>query len=439
MSGNVERLAREAKGAARRLASVGTEAKDRALAAVAARLEAEASAILAANALDVRDASALVAAGELSRPMLDRLRLDPGKLAGMAEGVRAVARLDDPSGRVLSRTLLDDGLVLEKVSRPLGLLAVIFESRPDAVTQISALALKSGNAVILKGGREAERTTAAVVAAIGRGLAEVPEIPPGCVANVSTRSAMSEVLALDGVVDLVIPRGSNQLVREIQQGTRIPVLGHADGVCHVYLDASADPTMAVRIVLDAKLQYVSACNAAETLLVHEEAVPSVLRPVLEALLARGVEVRACGETRSWCPDLPLAEATAADWGTEYLAPVIAVKVVGSLDEAVDHIEAHGSGHTEAIVTQDAAEAERFMDSVDAAGVFHNASTRFADGYRFGLGAEVGISTSKLHARGPVGLEGLVTYTWKLRGSGQVVADYSGPKGKAFRHEKLAPG
>lgn len=436
--GEVEQLAREAKAAARRLATVPTGRKDRALHAIAARLGEEAATILAANSADVSEATLLVARGNLSRPFVDRLRLDGRKLAEMADGVRAVAALPDPSGRVLARTLLDDGLLLERVSCPLGLLAVIFESRPDAVTQISALALKSGNAVILKGGREAERTTAALVAAIGRALATVPEIPAASVSRVATRSAMSEVLELDGVVDLVIPRGSNELVRQIQRGTRIPVLGHADGVCHVYLDATADPGMSTRIILDAKLQYVSACNAAETLLVHRDAVPRVLRPVLEALLGKGVDVRACRETRSILPNLPLAEATPEDWDAEYLAPVIAVKVVGSLEEAVEHIGQHGSGHTETIVTEDSAAAERFLDVVDAAGVFHNASTRFADGYRYGLGAEVGISTGKLHARGPVGLEGLVTYKWKLHGSGQVVADYCGPDGRPFLHRALPP-
>lgn len=438
MSEAAER-AREAKGAARLLAGVPTAAKDRALAAVAARLEAEAEAILAANGRDVADAEALVARGELGKPLLDRLRLDATKVSAMADGVRAVAALPDPSGRVLSRTLLDDGLVLEKVSCPLGLLAVIFESRPDAVTQISSLALKSGNAVVLKGGREAERTTAALVEAISRALEEVPQIPPSSVVRVGTRSDMAEVLALEGTVDLVIPRGSNELVRQIQRGTRIPVLGHADGVCHVYLDASADPAMSVSIVLDAKLQYPSACNAVETVLVHRAAVPDVLRPLLGALREKGVEVRGCGETLAAAPGFGVVPATEEDWRAEYLAPVVAVKVVESLDEALGHVAAYGSGHTETIVTEDRAAAERFLDRVDAAGVFHNASTRFADGYRYGLGAEVGISTSKLHARGPVGLEGLVTYKWKLRGHGHVVAAYAGAAARPFRHEKLPPG
>lgn len=433
---DVSDRAREAKSAARRLAGVPTAAKDRALAAVATRLEAEAEAILAANALDVADAEALVARGELALPLLDRLRLDAAKLASMVEGVRAVAALPDPSGRVLSRTLLDDGLVLEKVSCPLGLLAVIFESRPDAVTQISSLALKSGNAVVLKGGSEAERTTSALVGAIVRGLDEVPEVPPSSVVRVGSRSDMAEVLALEGVVDLVIPRGSNELVRQIQRSTRIPVLGHADGVCHVVVDASADPAMAVAIVLDAKLQYPSACNAAETVLVHRAAVPDVLRPLLGTLAEKGVEVRGCEETIAAAPGFGVVEATEEDWRAEYLAPVIAVRVVESLDEAIAHVDRYGSGHTETIVTEDHDAAERFLARVDAAGVFHNASTRFADGFRYGLGAEVGISTGKLHARGPVGLEGLVTYKWKLHGRGHVVATYAGPTARRFRHEKL---
>ncbi len=434
----VARLAAGAKAAARELASAPTPLKDRALERISCRLAAREREILEANALDVADAVRAVASGTLARPLLDRLRLDAAKLAGMIAGVRAVKALDDPSGKTVARTLLDDGLELRKVTCPLGLLAVIFESRPDAVTQISALAIKSGNAVILKGGREAVRTTAALVAAIREGLRDVPEVPEGVVESVAGRAEVDALLVLEGVVDLVIPRGSNELVRSVQARTRIPVLGHAEGVCHVYVDASADPGMATRIALDSKLQYVAACNAAETLLVHREAAVRFLAPLLGTLQEAGIELRGCPETRRLAPRVT-AEATEADWRTEYSAPVLAVRVVGSLDEAIAHVNRFGSGHTDTIVTEDAAAAERFLEKVDAAGVYHNASTRFADGYRYGFGAEVGISTSKIHARGPVGLEGLVTAKYKLYGSGQVVADYSGPGARPFLHRKLETG
>lgn len=435
--GAVRAIAEGAKVAARRLATLKSAAKDAALEDVARRLEADAAAILEANAEDVAEAEALVARGELAESLLARLRLDARKLATMIHGVREVAALEDPAGKVLSRTLLDEGLVLEKVSCPLGVLAVVFESRPDAVTQISALAVKSGNAVILKGGRESARSTAALVASIRAGLEEAG-LPEDAVQSVADRASVDALLALDDLVDLVVPRGSNALVRSIQERTRIPVLGHAEGVCHVYVDGAADPAMAVSIVLDAKLTYPAACNAVETVLVHEAAVPEVMLPLLGSLVGRGVEVRGCEETRAAAHGLPVAAATEEDWRTEYGAPVVSVKVVGSLDEAIAWVNRYGSGHTEAIVTDDRVAAERFLAEVDAAGVYHNASTRFADGYRYGLGAEVGIATGKLHARGPVGLEGLVTYRWLLRGHGQVSASY-GPDGRPFRHERLPTG
>ena len=437
MSEEIRLLAEAARGAARRLSTLKTAAKDAALEAISGRLEADADAILGANAADVAEAEALVARGALAEPLLARLNLDAGKLAAMVDSVRSVSRLEDPAGRVLLRTLLDDGLVLEKVSCPIGVLAVVFESRPDAVTQVSALAVKSGNAVILKGGRESARSTAALVAAIRAGLAGAG-LPQDAVQSVADRASVDALLGLDDLVDLVVPRGGNALVRSIRERTRIPVLGHAEGVCHVYVDAAADPAMALSIVLDAKLTYPAACNAVETVLVHQAAVPDVMLPLLGRLLESGVEVRGCEETRAAAHGLPVAEATVEDWRTEYGAPVVSVKVVGSLDEAIAHVNRYGSGHTEAIVTDDHTAAERFLAEVDAAGVYHNASTRFADGYRYGLGAEVGIATGKLHARGPVGLEGLVTYRWLLRGHGQVSASY-GPGGKAFRHERLPVG
>lgn len=437
MSQEVRGIAEAAKAASRSLASVRTGAKDAALEAIAVRLEADAEAILAANAADVAEAEPLVARGEMAEALLSRLRLDAKKLAGMIDSVRSVARQEDPAGRVLTRTLLDDGLVLEKVSCPLGVLAVVFEARPDAVTQISSLAVKSGNAVILKGGREAARSTAALVAAIRSGLGAA-ELPEESVQSIPDRESVDALLALEDLVDLVIPRGSNALVKSIRERTRIPVLGHAEGVCHVYVDAAADPEMALSIVLDSKLTYPAACNAVETVLVHRATVAGVMLPLLGTLLQKGVEVRGCEETRAAAHGLPVLEATEEDWRTEYGAPVVSVRVVESLDGAIAWVNRYGSSHTEVIVTGDRIAAERFLAEVDAAGVFHNASTRFADGMRYGLGAEVGIATGKLHARGPVGLEGLVTYKWLLRGHGHVSAAY-GPDGRTFKHGKLPVG
>lgn len=427
----VRRAAEAARAAARLLAAAPAAVRDAALEAVALALEADREAILAANAEDRAEAQA---AGGLSPAALARLKVDAAKLAEMAAGVRAVAALPDPLGRVRLHRRLDEGLDLVQLTCPLGVLGVVFESRPDALTQIGALALKSGNAVLLKGGSEARRTNAALAAAIHRGLAPLPAVPAAALQLLEGREAVDALLDLPGLVDLIIPRGSNALVRHIQARTRIPVLGHADGICHLYLDRAADPAMAVALVLDSKAQYPSACNAVETVLLHAEAAPRLLGPLAEALAAAGVEVRACGRCRGLLPGL--AEAVEADWDTEYGDLVLALKVVDGLDEAIAHIHAHGSGHTEGIVTADAEAAERFLREVDAAGVYHNASTRFADGYRYGFGAEVGISTGKLHARGPVGLEGLVTTKYLLRGHGQRVADYAGPGARPFLHQDL---
>ncbi|MBI3847651.1 MAG: glutamate-5-semialdehyde dehydrogenase [Planctomycetes bacterium] len=427
----LEKIARAAKAASRRLAVAPTAAKDKALLAIASALELKASEILAANAEDVAEATSL----KLARPLVDRLKLDRAKLREMAEGVRAVAALPDPSGRVLARTLLDDGLELVRVSCPLGVLAVVFESRPDAVTQIGALALKSGNAVVLKGGREASRSASALVRVIHEALACSTEIPVESVSLVGGREDVDRLLLLDDCIDLVIPRGGNALVRYVQEHTRIPVLGHAEGICHVYVDAAADPEKAIAIVHDSKLQYPAACNAAETLLVHRDAAPRLLDRLLETLRTAGVELRACDRTRALAPTIAMKAATDDDWRTEHGGPTLSVKLVDSLDDAIEHVNRYGSGHTDAIVTEDAAAAERFLDSVDSASVFHNASTRFADGFRYGFGAEVGISTSKLHARGPVGLEGLVSTKYKLYGSGQIVATYSGEHARPFKHAK----
>lgn len=432
-----ERVA-AAKAAARKLAVVPAETKDRALLAAAGRIAAASAAILAANAADVADARHFVEKGEMEHSLLDRLALDEAKVAAMADSVRAVAALPDPSGRLLSRTLLDDGLVLEKVTCPLGVLAVIFESRPDAVPQIAALALKSGNAALLKGGRESARSAAAVLEAFREALDGFPEIPAGALQLLSSREEADALLSLEKDVDLVIPRGGGDLVRYVQSRTRIPVLGHAEGVCHVFVDRAADKKKAVAIVVDAKTTYPAACNAVETVLLDREIADALLPPLVARLREKGVEIRACAATRALAPELGLAAAADSDFGREFGALVLAMKTVDGLGEAIDHVNRFGSKHTDAIVTEDRAAAERFLSEVDAAGVYVNASTRFADGFRYGFGAEVGVSTSKLHARGPVGLEGLVTYKYRLLGDGHVVASYTGPGARPFRHVALGP-
>jgi glutamate-5-semialdehyde dehydrogenase len=379
--------------------------------------------VLQANAEDCARAA------DLSPAAASRLKLDPVKLGEMARGLTAVAALADPLGRVRLHRLLDDDLELTQVTCPLGVLGVVFEARPDALVQIGSLAIKSGNAALLKGGREAARTNELLAEILRQGLAGAG-LPEDAIQLLGGREDVEALLAMDDLVDLLIPRGSSALVRHIQAHTRIPVLGHAEGICHIYLDARADPAKAVAVVRDAKLQYPAACNAVETLLVHRDA-DGVLALVAEDLRAGGVELRGCPRA---CGLLPwMLPATEADWDTEYGEPILSVRIVDSLDQA---IHAHGSGHTEAILTEDPEAAERFLAEVDAAGVYHNASTRFADGYRYGFGAEVGISTSRIHARGPVGLDGLLSSKYLLRGAGHRVADYTGAEPRSFLHRDL---
>jgi glutamate-5-semialdehyde dehydrogenase len=335
---------------------------------------------------------------------------------------------------------MDKGLELYKVSCPIGVIGIIFESRPDALVQISTLCLKSGNACLLKGGAEAANTNK-ILFEIIRDSSVKAGIPENWIQLLQTRADVQEILKLDKFIDLIIPRGSNQFVRYIMDNTNIPVLGHAEGICHVYVDAKANIDTAVRITVDSKTQYAAVCNAVETLLVHKDIAKKFLPAVKTALEAKGVdstgspqvELRGCEKTRKI---INIKRATEKDWSTEYLAEILSIKVVNSIDEAIEHINIYGSHHTDAIVTKNKKAAADFLEFVDSANVFVNASTRFADGYRYGLGAEVGISTNKIHARGPVGLEGLVIYKWKLIGSGQIVADYSGPDAKRFTHKKL---
>lgn len=423
-------IAQATRQAAQTLASLSAEAKNQAIEAVAAALEANADRIVAANQADCEAALA----DNLAKPLYGRLKLDGVKLAGAIAGVRDVARLPDPVGTVQIHRELDEGLVLKRLAVPLGVLGVIFESRPDAVMQISALAIKSGNGVILKGGKEAVRSCTALVEAIKQGL-ENAGIDPAAVQLLTTREETRALLDLEGYVDLIIPRGSNAFVRFVQENTRIPVLGHADGICHLYIDSEANLEQAVAIAVDAKTAYPSACNAIETLLIHQDIAAQGLLTLAAALRTAQVELRGDRQAQQILPNL--APATEEDWATEYSDLILAIKVVGSVEEAIAHINTYGSRHTEAIVTQNAATAAHFMDRVDAAGVYHNCSTRFADGFRYGFGAEVGISTQKMPPRGPVGLEGLVTYKYQLVGNGHVSTTYSGSDAKPFTHRDLA--
>ena len=405
-----------------------TDAERRdAVLAMAAALEADAAAIVAANAADLEAA----AAEHLAPALVARLKLDAAKLAGAIEGVRQVAALPDPLGvRQLHREL-DDGLVLERLSVPLGVVGVIFEARPDAVMQIASLAIRSGNGAILKGGREASRSCAAILAALQRGLA-ASAVAPAALELLTSREESLALLKLDGLVDLIIPRGSNALVQFIQDNTRIPVLGHADGICHLYVDREVDVAQAVRVAIDSKTQYPAACNAIETLLLHRASAPAFLAAALPAFAAAGVELRGDAAAQALAVPHPAAET---DWQTEYSDLILAVRVVDSLEEALAHISRHGSRHTDAICTTNAATAETFLRGVDSAGVYLNCSTRFADGFRYGFGAEVGISTQTLPPRGPVGLEGLVTYRYLLRGDGHTAADYASGA-RHFSHRDL---
>ena len=427
---STQEIARRARQASFALAASSAQTRDGALLAVADALEDGKEAIFAANAQDLQAAKA----EGLSAPALKRLKFDQGKLDDVCAGLRALAQMEDPIGHEQLRTELAEGLVLSRVSCPIGVVGVIFESRPDALVQIAGLCLKSGNAVLLKGGREAMRSNRALFDVMKQ-ASEAAGVPEGWAGLLTTREEVGAMLAMDEYIDLIIPRGSNSFVRYIMDNSRIPVLGHSDGVCHVYLDAACDVRMAARVTVDAKTQYPAACNAAETLLVHKDAAAKVLPVVAGALHVAGVKMKADARAQALMPCIPCESATEADWRAEYLDNVIAIRIVDSLDEAIAHINRYGSHHTDCIITEDEQAAQRFFALVDSAGVYQNCSTRFADGYRYGFGAEVGISTGKLHARGPMGLEGLCSYKYILRGHGDIVADFAAKK-RAFTHKKL---
>lgn len=425
-------IAQKTRLAAQHLASLPSEAKNAAIELIAKSLASHADEIVAANTADCQAAE-----GKIAPALYARLKLDATKLKGAIVGVRDVGKLADPVGQIQIHRELDAGLIMRRVSCPVGVLGVIFEARPDAVIQIASLAIKSGNGVILKGGKEAIESCTVLVKAIKAGLAQ-SEVDPEVIQILTTRSETSELLKLDRYVDLIIPRGSNEFVKYVQDNTRIPVLGHADGICHLYIDSEADLAKAIAITIDSKTQYPSACNAIETLLIDRSTAPEFLPLVITKLQAHGVEIR-LDEIGNQLLDnqIPNIElATADDWATEYSDLMLSIKIVPDFESAITHINTYGSRHTDSIVTENSSTAKMFIDRVDAANVFHNCSTRFSDGFRYGFGAEVGISTQKMPPRGPVGLEGLVTYKYQITGDGHIAATYTGDNAKPFTHRDL---
>ena len=426
----VSEISSIAKAASLQLAHLSVDIKNRALELAASAIEGGCLSILQENVKDLEFAQN----ENISGPLIARLRLNENKIMGMAKGIRSVIRLEDPVGQQQMATKLDEGLTLYRVTCPIGVIGAIFESRPDAVPQISSLCFKSGNAVILKGGREAQHSNKMIVSLISDAIEQVDGVPIGSVQMIKTRSEVADMLKEEKNINLIVPRGSNDFVKYIQENTRIPVLGHSEGICHGYIDSKADPDKATSIALDSKLQYPAACNAMETLLVHEDIAQKILPPLVKQFCLQKVELVGCDRTRKII--FNMKPALEKDWDTEYTDLKLSIMVVSQLSEAIKFINMHGSGHTDSIITEDALRAERFLNEVDSSSVLWNASTRFADGFRFGLGAEIGISTNKTHARGPVGLDGLVIYKYKLVGTGQTVAEYSGDNAREFKHNQL---
>ena len=440
MSSDIITKVQLAKSASIPLASVSGAVKNSALASMAQALDSNRKIIISANKKDMAAAEKLTNAGKLSRSLVKRLKVDDTKIDEMIAGVRDVLKFEDPVGKTLGALELDSGLELYQVSCPIGLIGVIFESRPDVVPQIMSLCLKSGNATIFKGGSEAINSNRAIFDVLVNAIETTEGMPHGAFALMETREEVNEMLKLDDYINLIIPRGSNEFVKYIQDNTRIPVLGHSSGICHVYVDKEADLIKAEDVCYDSKVQYAAVCNAMETLLVHRDIAGKFLPKMGKKYDAAGVELR-CDE-RSF--DLlkgmgflkAIIHASEEDWRTEYNDMILSVKIVDSIGEAIDHINKYGSHHTDAIITENKASAIIFIDIVDSSSVMWNASTRFADGFRYGKGAEVGISTNKIHARGPVGMEGLLIYKYVLLGNGHKVADYVGKTARKYTHKKL---
>ncbi len=437
VDGSIIEKAGMAKSAALKLANATIAERNNGLLRIAAAIDKHRKKILAANEKDIEAALALTREGRMSRALVDRLKLDDVKIDEIIKSVRDVAHLEDPVGRTQLALELDKDLELFQVTCPIGVIGAIFESRPDVLVQISSLCLKTGNAVMLKGGSEAHNSNAALFEAVSEAAVGV-EIPAGWIQLLETREDVNEMLKLSEYIDLLVPRGSEQFVKYIQANTNIMVLGHSEGICHVYVDSDAELKMAVEICYDSKVQYPAVCNAAETLLVDTAIAAEFLPMIGKRYKKAGVELRGCQKTLEILNNIQqIKQASEEDWRTEYNDLIISIKVVDGVDEAIDHINRYGSGHTDAIVTENTETALKFLRFVDSSSVMHNTSTRFSDGFRYGKGAEVGISTYKVHARGPVGLEGLVIYKYLLIGKGHVVAPYVGANAKAFTHRALS--
>lgn len=438
MGNQIQEKASNAKAASVLLANVSTASKDKALLAMADALEKNKSIILEANKKDLEDAAVMLENKGMTTALYDRLKLSDAKFKDMVSGIRDVAKLEDPVGKTMSTLVLDEGLTLYQICCPIGVIGVIFEARPDVVPQVMSLCLKSGNATIFKGGSEARASNRALFDVLVEAMRTVPDIPTAAFQLAESREDVAEMLKMDMYIDLLIPRGSNEFVKYIQDNTRISVLGHTSGICHAYVAESADLQTAYAVCLDSKIQYPAACNSIETLLVNDKIAGRFLPEMCRIYQENGVELRfdeksyqIVGKTG----DIRLRKAADADWDTEYNDLILSVKIVGSVGEAIEHINKHGSHHTDVILSADQKEVDKFSGLVDSSSVMINASSRFADGFRYGKGAEVGISTNKIHSRGPVGMEGLMIYKYILSGSGHLVKDYVGDKAKPYRHKK----
>lgn len=424
-------LVKNAKESTYKLQSLNTEIKNYALLEIAKNIEKRKSEIFEANNKDLENAKELLNNKKISLSMFNRLKLDDNKMIDIISGIKDVIKLEEPINKILTETELDDNLILKKVSCPIGLIAVIFEARPDVISQISSLCIKSSNAVILKGGREGENTNKIIFEIINQVLSDIKEFPKNSVNLVFSREDIKNILSMDKYIDLIIPRGSNDLVQYIKANTNIPVLGHADGICHLYIDESANIENALKICLDSKAQYPSACNSVETILINKNIANEFLKKLYSLFKENEIKINGDEEVKKILYDIGIVK----DWHKEYGDKEVSLKIVDNVEEAYKHINKYSSHHTDSIISENKENIEKFMTFVDSANVYSNVSTRFSDGFRYGFGAEVGISTNKTHARGPVGLEGLTIYKYKLFGNYQIVDDYVSHK-SSFKHKRI---
>ena len=424
-------LVKNAKESTYKLQSLNTEIKNYALLEIAKNIEKRKSEIFEANNKDLENAKELLNNKKISLSMFNRLKLDDNKMIDIISGIKDVIKLEEPINKILTETELDDNLILKKVSCPIGLIAVIFEARPDVISQISSLCIKSSNAVILKGGSEGENTNKIIFEIINQVLSDIKEFPKNSVNLVFSREDIRNILSMDKYIDLIIPRGSNDLVQYIKANTNIPVLGHADGICHLYIDESANIENALKICLDSKAQYPSACNSVETILINKNIANEFLKKLYSLFKENEIKINGDEEVKKNLSEIGIVK----DWHKEYGDKEVSLKIVDNVEEAYKHINKYSSHHTDSIISENKENIEKFMTFVDSANVYSNVSTRFSDGFRYGFGAEVGISTNKTHARGPVGLEGLTIYKYKLFGNYQIVDDYVTHK-SSFKHKRL---